>query len=174
LLDRPDEGEIYLSDRPLAHGDDDERTHARNAAIGFVFQFHFLLAEFSALENVMLPMRKLGLLTQAEMRERGQHLLEQVGIGNKADRMANQLSGGEQQRVAIARSLANSPAVLLADEPTGNLDAANSGIVFDLLQKVASEMGQAVVIVTHNLDLAHRCNRVLTMQDGQFIGEKQG
>lgn len=169
LLDRPDAGKIHLDGQELSTAGDEARTAARNSLLGFVFQFHFLLSEFSAQENVMLPMQKLGHLPEAAMRDRAEALLRSVDLGNKISRAANHLSGGEQQRVAIARALANNPAVLLADEPTGNLDAKNSAMVFDLLQKVSRESGQAVLIVSHNLDLAKRCDRVLTMRDGQFV-----
>lgn len=169
LLDRPDGGEIYLDGQPLAQGHDDARTVARNTRIGFVFQFHFLLSEFTALENILLPMRKAGTKSEEEMRERGHELLRQVGLSDKSQRLANQLSGGEQQRVAIARALANAPAVLLADEPTGNLDATNSRSVFELLQTVAHQLGQAVMIVSHNPDLARQCDRLLQMRDGVFV-----
>ncbi len=169
LLDRPDAGKIFLGEEELSAASDDSRTAARNAKLGFVFQFHFLLSEFSAQENVMLPMQKLGQLSDTEMCERSESLLRSVDLGDKIARAANHLSGGEQQRVAIARALANNPSILLADEPTGNLDARNSALVFDLLQKVSRESGQAVLIVTHNLDLAKRCDRVLTMRDGQFV-----
>ncbi|HCR37657.1 MAG TPA: ABC transporter ATP-binding protein [Opitutae bacterium] len=168
LLDRPDQGEIWIEGHPMAYGSDEDRTRARNALIGFVFQFHFLLPEFTALENVMLPMQKLGKLSQPEMEDYAQGLLAEVGLGAKSHRMARHLSGGEQQRVAIARSLANDPAVLLTDEPTGNLDVKNSDLVFDLLCKLAHERGQAVLMVTHNNDLAGRCDRLLSLRDGAF------
>jgi len=169
LLDRPDEGEIYLGDETTSKMDDEQRTSFRNQHLGFVFQFHFLLKEFSALENVMIPMRKLGKWTQKEMESRAAHYLEEVGLGDKLHRLATQLSGGEQQRVAVARSLANSPTVLLADEPTGNLDVANSNMVFDLLTRLARDHNQAVLIVTHNSEIAERCDSVLRMQDGVFV-----
>jgi lipoprotein-releasing system ATP-binding protein len=169
LLDRPDEGEVYVAGEPFARVGDDARTAARNAHLGFVFQFHFLLPEFSAAENVMLPMRKRGALGEDAMQERARELLDAVGLGEKAGRLATHLSGGEQQRVAIARALANEPPVILADEPTGNLDAKNSAIVFDLLARLARERGIAVVMVTHNPELAERCDRVLRMLDGRFV-----
>ncbi len=169
LLDRPQEGEVIVDGDPLSYASDAVRTAARNRHLGFVFQFHFLLTEFTALENVMLPMRKLGRLDEPSMRARALELLESVGLRAKADRLATKLSGGEQQRVAIARALANEPPILLADEPTGNLDAKNSEIVFDLLAKLAHERGLAVVMVTHNMDLANRCDRVLRMIDGGFV-----
>jgi lipoprotein-releasing system ATP-binding protein len=169
LLDRPDGGEIWLDGRLMSNGGDAARTAARGEHIGFVFQFHFLMSEFTALENVMMPMRKLGRLAPAAMAERAGALLESVGLGGKTGRLATQLSGGEQQRVAVARSLANQPAVLLADEPTGNLDAKNSALVFDLLVRLARENGQAIVLVTHNPEIAGRCDIVRPMRDGIFV-----
>ena len=169
LLDRPDGGEIWLGGEPLGGADDAARTAARGRHLGFVFQFHYLLLEFTALENVLLPMRKLGRLAPAAMEARARELLAAVGLADKAARPAANLSGGEQQRVAVARALANEPAVILADEPTGNLDAANSEAVFALLCRLAREHGQAVVMVTHNPDLAARCDVTRPMRDGQFV-----
>jgi len=169
LLDRQDEGEIWIAGERMSAASDAERTAARSRLLGFIFQFHFLLPEFSALENVQLPMRKLGRLGPAQMQERARQLLDDVGLSGKAHRLATQLSGGEQQRVAIARALANEPAVLLADEPTGNLDQQNSDHVFDLLAKLARERGHTVLLVTHNPDLAKRADSILRMRDGQFV-----
>ncbi len=169
LLDRQDDGDIWINDRLMSDRSDGERTAARAANIGFVFQFHFLMQEFTTLENVMMPMRKLGRLDEAAMHARARDLLNAVGLGDKTHRLATQLSGGEQQRVAIARSLANAPAIILADEPTGNLDQHNSGIVFDLLTHLAKENGQAVIIVTHNPEIAGRCDVVRPMRDGVFL-----
>ncbi len=169
LLDRPDGGEIWLDGAALGGADDEARTAARGRHLGFVFQFHYLLLEFSALENVMLPMRKLGRLTPAAMEARARELLAAVGLADKAARPAAHLSGGEQQRVAVARALANEPAVILADEPTGNLDAANSEAVFALLCRLAREHRQAVVMVTHNPELAARCDVTRPMRDGRFV-----
>jgi lipoprotein-releasing system ATP-binding protein len=156
LLDQPDSGEIYLRGKPMTKADDPTRTALRNESIGFVFQFHFLIKEFTARENVALPLRKAG-----------KPAVEALA---RADKF-NKLSGGEQQRVAIARALANSPDLILADEPTGNLDAANSDRVFDLLLKFAREDGPAVILVTHNPELAKRCDRRLPMLDGKFVEE---
>jgi len=169
LLDRPDDGSIWIDQQLMSNSGDLERTAARGEHIGFVFQFHFLLQEFTALENVIMPMRKLGRLPEEAMAERGRELLDAVGLGDKVSRLATQLSGGEQQRVAIARALANQPAIILADEPTGNLDQRNSGLVFDLLTRLAKDNGQAVVLVTHNPDIAHRCDEIRAMRDGEFV-----
>lgn len=168
LLDRPDGGEIEINGQLMSTSDDIARTAARCEHIGFVFQFHFLMLEFSALDNVMMPMRKLGRLSQQEMVERAHHLLSSVGLGEKTHRLGTQLSGGEQQRVAVARALANQPSIILADEPTGNLDVKNSGLVFDLLTRLAKENGQAVVLVTHNPEIAARCDFTRPMRDGLF------
>ncbi len=168
LLDQPDGGSIWIRDQLMSNSSDLDRTAARCEHIGFVFQFHFLMQEFSALDNVMMPMRKLGRLSEEAMIARAQSLLKDVGLGEKGHRLATQLSGGEQQRVAVARALANQPAIILADEPTGNLDVKNSGLVFDLLTRLAKENGQAVVLVTHNPDIANRCDEIKPMRDGEF------
>ena len=169
LLDQPDGGSIWISDQLMSNSSDLDRTAARCEHIGFVFQFHFLMQEFSALDNVMMPMRKLGRLTDGQMADRARQLLGEVGLGDKTHRLATQLSGGEQQRVAVARALANQPDIILADEPTGNLDVKNSTLVFDLLTRLAKENGQAVVLVTHNPEIANRCDEIKPMRDGEFV-----
>ena len=169
LLDQPDGGEIEINGRKMSNTDDIARTAARGEHIGFVFQFHFLMLEFTALENVMMPMRKLGRLSLPEMTDRAHSLLASVGLGEKTHRLGTQLSGGEQQRVAVARALANQPSIILADEPTGNLDVKNSALVFDLLTRLAKENGQAVVLVTHNPEIAQRCDLTRPMRDGLFV-----
>lgn len=169
LLDRPDAGEIRLGGRRVDTASDRERTRLRGAELGFVFQFHFLLVEFSARENLMLPMLKGGLALEAAT-ARADALLAEVGLADRANNRGNELSGGEQQRVAVARALANEPRLVLADEPTGNLDQRNSEALFGLLRRVAHERGQTVLVVTHNLDLAARCDHVLEMRDGRFVG----
>ena len=169
LLDQPDAGEIWIKDRVMSNSLDSVRTASRGEHIGFVFQFHFLMLEFTALENVMMPMRKLGRLSAAAMEERAAKLLADVGLGAKVNRLGTHLSGGEQQRVAVARALANQPAIILADEPTGNLDVTNAALVFDLLTGLAKDNGQAVVLVTHNPDIAARCDQTRPMRDGLFV-----
>ncbi len=169
LLDRPDDGTITLRGHETSRLSDEARTALRNEHLGFVFQFHFLLKEFTALENVMLPMRKLGRLAEADMRAKAADLLDRVGLADKRNRLGNHLSGGEQQRVAIARALANDPALILADEPTGNLDHANAERVFALLGEIAHDRGQAVLMVSHNPELAARCDHTLHMQDGCLL-----
>lgn len=171
LLDQPDGGQIWLDGELMSNSSDLARTAARNKHLGFVFQFHFLMLEFSALENVMMPLRKAGHMSHAEMEARARHLLESVGLGEKTHRLGTQLSGGEQQRVAIARALANEPSVILADEPTGNLDQKNSNLVFDLLTRLAKENNQAIVLVTHNPEIAKRCDFIRPMRDGEFVPE---
>ena len=166
LLDQPDSGSIEIAGQPTGTLSDNERTALRNEYLGFVFQFHFLIKEFTALENITIPMRKLGRWSENEMNERGMSLLESVGLEDKAKRLGNQLSGGEQQRVAIARALANEPAILLADEPTGNLDHKNADRVFDLLSAISHERGNAFIMVSHNPELAKRCDVVFPMEDG--------
>ena len=169
LLDQPDAGKIWINGQLMSNSQDSVRTAARGEHIGFVFQFHFLMLEFTCLENIMMPMRKLGRLTPLQMEERATRLLESVGLGDKIHRLGTHLSGGEQQRVAVARALANEPTIILADEPTGNLDVKNATLVFDLLTSLAKDHGQAVVLVTHNPEIAHRCDFTRPMQDGVFI-----
>ncbi len=169
LLDRAESGSIKLAGQATENLHDDERTELRNRFLGFVFQFHFLIKEFSVLDNVMIPMRKLGIKSPKAMKETGMSLLDSVGLADKALRMGNQLSGGEQQRVAIARALANDPQVVLADEPTGNLDRKNADRVFELLSNISRERGNAFVMVSHNMELAERCDVVMPMQDGRFL-----
>ncbi|MEM1223597.1 MAG: ABC transporter ATP-binding protein [Verrucomicrobiota bacterium] len=166
LLDRPDSGKIEIAGRSTSSLSDEERTALRNQYLGFVFQFHFLIKEFTALENITIPMRKLGQLKDHEMRDKAMSLLQNVGLEEKANRLGNQLSGGEQQRVAIARALANDPAVLLADEPTGNLDHKNADRVFELLSDISHKRGNAFIMVSHNAELAKRCDVVFPMEDG--------
>ena len=169
LLDQPDGGEIWINGQLMSNSVDQVRTSARGEHIGFVFQFHFLMLEFTAIENVMMPMRKLGRLSARQMEERAAQLLDSVGLIDKRHRLGTHLSGGEQQRVAIARALANQPTIILADEPTGNLDVKNATLVFDLLTSLAKDNGQAVVLVTHNPDIASRCDFTRPMRDGLFV-----
>jgi lipoprotein-releasing system ATP-binding protein len=169
LLDTPDAGQVAIESDPVLHLTDDERAHKRSKFIGFIFQFHFLMEDFTAQENVMIPMRKLGQLADAQMRERAADLLETVGLGDKLRRPSRHLSGGEQQRVAIARALANDPRVILADEPTGNLDTANSERAFQLLQNLVHKHGKALLLATHNPAIAEACDWIHEMKDGRII-----
>lgn len=169
LLDAPDDGQIRIGGEDVSGLTDNELSQKRNELIGFVFQFHFLMHEFTALENVMIPMRRLGKLTPPDMRERAAALLDAVGLGNKLDRLADHLSGGEQQRVAIARSLANDPKILLADEPTGNLDTENSERVFRLLTELVKREEKALLLATHNPLIARASDFIHEMKDGVVV-----
>jgi lipoprotein-releasing system ATP-binding protein len=169
LLDTPDAGRVAIETEAVSHLTDDELAQKRNKFIGFIFQFHFLMEDFTAQENVMIPMRKLGELSDEQMRDRAAELLDGVGLGDKLRRQSRHLSGGEQQRVAIARALANDPRVILADEPTGNLDTANSERAFELLQNLVHERGKALVLATHNPAIAEACDWVHEMKDGHII-----
>ncbi len=171
LLERPDSGAVLMDDVDCGKLADDERTRVRRMEVGFVYQFHHLLPEFTALENVMLPQLILG-RTKAQAEERARDLLEMLGLKDRWDHRPAELSGGEQQRVAIARAVANRPKILLADEPTGNLDPNTAGRVFDELLRLVSEEGVAAVIATHNLDLAARMDRTLRLTDGHLIEEE--
>ena len=168
LLDRPDHGEIHLEGESVGQASDQRRTFLRNQKLGFVFQFHFLIKELTVCENVALPLRKAGMPLKAATK-RATEVLRKLGLEDKGKRFANKLSGGEQQRVAIARALVHSPALLVADEPTGNLDSTNSEKVFELLLKFAHGEKIAVILVTHNPELAQKCNRILRMKDGLMI-----
>ena len=168
LLDQPDSGEIIINNNSISKLNEIQKTQLRNEKIGFIFQFHFLIKELSARENVALPAIKKGEDSEDAL-ERADQILNQLGLSEKLDRFANKLSGGEQQRVAIARALINSPSLILADEPTGNLDTANSEIVFDLLQSLSREQNLAVLLVTHNNHLARRCDRFISMNDGLIV-----
>ena len=169
LLDSPDKGSVAIESQLMSNLSDDELARRRNELIGFIFQFHFLMEDFSAQENVMIPMRRLGRLSEEEMLERAGGLLEAVGLGDKRRRPSRHLSGGEQQRVAIARSLANDPKVILADEPTGNLDTANSERAFDLLKNLVHQGDKALLLVTHNPAIAEACDWIHEMKDGRII-----
>lgn len=168
LLERPDEGEVFLDGRSCSKLSDEERTAVRRNDIGFVYQFHHLLPEFSALENVMMPQMIRG-LSKKQAAERAQQLLEYMKIGKRASHRPSELSGGEQQRVAIARAVANAPLVLLADEPTGNLDPTTSSYVFGALEALVRQSGLAALIATHNHELAGRMDRRVTLKDGKVV-----
>lgn len=167
LLERPNAGQIFIDGQDCSTLNERARTRVRLASIGFVYQFHHLLAEFSALDNVALPMMIAGQSHEAA-RERAAMLLGQLGLAERVDHQPAQMSGGEQQRVALARALANAPRLLLADEPTGNLDPTTSSEVFDSLYRLARETGVAAVIATHNLELARHMDRVLALKDGHL------
>ena len=168
LLEHPDEGDVLINGEPCGGLSDDRRTAIRRSEIGFVYQFHHLLPEFTALENIMMPQLISG-LPKADARERAEQLLDYMRIGHRADHRPAELSGGEQQRVAIARAVANAPLVLLADEPTGNLDPETAGYVFEALDALVRQSGLSAVIATHNHDLASLMNRRVTLADGKVV-----
>ncbi|MFZ2099356.1 MAG: ABC transporter ATP-binding protein [Oricola sp.] len=168
LLERPDGGEVYVNGQACGALSDGERTARRRNDIGFVYQFHHLLPEFSALENVMIPQMIRG-LSKTEAADRAHQLLDYMRIGPRAEHRPAELSGGEQQRVAIARAVANAPLILLADEPTGNLDPETSGYVFEALSALARQSGLAALVATHNHTLAERMDRVVTLDNGRII-----
>lgn len=168
LLDTPSAGEILFEGRPTHQLDKDEKAAIRLAGIGFVFQFHFLLPEFTALGNVMIPMRRLGRWTPTEMRERAEGILDSLGLADHRMKRPDQLSGGQRQRVAVARSLANDPPLILADEPTGSLDSHSSEQVFEILQGIAEDGDKSVVAVTHDMDIAGRMARRIHLVDGRI------
>ncbi|OCC25475.1 ABC transporter ATP-binding protein [Croceicoccus estronivorus] len=167
LLDRPTEGELLFEGREMSGLSGDERARVRLERFGFVFQFHFLLPEFTALENVMIPMRRLGRLDGEETKARALALLAEMGLEGKEGKTPDKLSGGERQRVAIARALANDPVLILGDEPTGNLDSHNSARVVETLLALAHEEGRAIACVTHDLDIAERADIRIEMLDGR-------
>jgi lipoprotein-releasing system ATP-binding protein len=168
LLEHADKGEVFIGATATAALDDEARTRLRRHEIGFVYQFHHLMGEFSAIENVVLPQRIAG-LSEEEASKRARDLLGFLGLGHRLEHRPGELSGGEQQRVAIARAVANSPTLLLADEPTGNLDPTTGEHVFTTLQSLVKQSGLAALIATHNLDLARRMDRRVTLKDGRVV-----
>ena len=170
LLDLPTSGEVLIRGRATMHMSESERAHTRLSLLGFVFQFHFLLPEFSILENVTLPMRALGALPPAAIRDRARDILSSLGLADHLHKRPDQLSGGQRQRVAVARALANDPPVILADEPTGSLDSKSSEQVFLLLRDLAKR-GKTIVAVTHDLDLAGRMDRRIQLVDGAIVSD---
>ncbi|MDO9415909.1 ABC transporter ATP-binding protein [Pararhizobium sp.] len=168
LLERPDGGEVLVNGISCGDLPDERRTAIRRNEIGFVYQFHHLLPEFTALENIMMPQLIAG-LSKADARERAAQLLDYMRIGHRADHRPSELSGGEQQRVAIARAVANAPLVLLADEPTGNLDPETAGYVFEALEALVRQSGLAALIATHNHTLAAMMDRRVTLEDGKVV-----
>lgn len=169
LLDQPDAGQVRIAGRDMTGQSDRARTAVRRADVGFVYQFHHLLPEFSAAENIILPQLANG-ISQRAAAARAAGLLERVGLSARADHRPAALSGGEQQRVAFCRALANQPKLLLADEPTGNLDPATSDQVFRVLMDIVRETGLSALIATHNLDLAERMDRVVRLKGGRVAG----
>jgi lipoprotein-releasing system ATP-binding protein len=172
-LDHPDAGTVEIDGENLARVDDDALARLRNRLIGFVYQFHFLLPEFSALENVLMPLWARGGGRSRSDRAWGIDLLGRVDLAEAADKLPRELSGGEQQRVAVARALVNRPRLLLADEPTGNLDSANARGVYELFREVNRGMGQTILVVTHDQEWAARSDRVLRLLDGLLVGDER-
>ena len=168
-MDTDYEGELIIDGEEMAKRKEAQLAHIRNKKIGFVFQFHYLLNEFSVLENVMLPGLKLNEYPKAEVEQRAMERLRMLDISQLALKNATQLSGGEKQRVAIARALINDPAIIMGDEPTGNLDKKNSLLVFDIFKKLADEFNQTLLIVTHDQSFAQNTQRIIEMEDGRII-----
>lgn len=172
LLDKPSAGKLFLTGQEAENMPDKALTRLRGNAIGFVFQFHNLLPAFTAVENVMLPRMALQGKTNAEMRQRAEGLIDRVGLTPWGQHLANDLSGGQQQRVAIARALVMQPALVLADEPTGNLDTKSADTIFDLMREVSQTSGTTFLIVTHDPRLARRCDRIIELVDGRVYSDK--
>lgn len=168
LLDDPDKGEVTYQGRSLTGLKEPQKAAFRNQTLGFVFQFHHLLPEFNALENVTLPALILG-TPQAEAEQRARELMQQLQVGDRWHHKPAELSGGEQQRVAVARALINQPKLILADEPTGNLDSRNSQILFELIRSISAQFGVSVLVTTHNETLADACDRRLRITDGIIV-----
>lgn len=168
-MDTDYEGELLIGNESMANKKEAYLANIRNEKIGFVFQFHYLLNEFTALQNVMLPGLKLKKYSEKEVEHRAMERLKTLGIEQLANKNANQLSGGEKQRVAIARALINDPAIIMGDEPTGNLDKRNSEIVFDIFRQLTDEFNQTLLIVTHDQEFAKNTHRIIEMEDGRII-----
>lgn len=168
-MDTDYDGQLIIDNEDVTDYDQDKLAAIRNAKIGFVFQFHYLLAEFSCLKNVMIPALRLGKYSEKEIEERAYKKLEMLGLADQALKPASKLSGGQQQRVAIARALINDPLMIMGDEPTGNLDSKNTKIVFDIFQELAHNQGQTIIAVTHDNDFAAASDRTIQMQDGKII-----
>ncbi|OEK01012.1 ATP-binding protein [Roseivirga sp. 4D4] len=169
-MDTDYDGSLLLNGEELYGKSNKELSVVRNEHIGFVFQFHYLLPEFTVLENVMLPAKKLAKKSLAEIREDAMQKLDLLDIGDLADKLAYRISGGEKQRVAIARALINEPTIIMGDEPTGNLDSKNSDNVFDILKQLSDQKGMSLLVVTHDLDFAQKTDRIIEMADGQING----
>lgn len=168
-MDTDFEGGLYIKDKLISGLTQDQLATIRNQEIGFVFQFHYLLAEFTILENVMLPAKKLGLKSYEEIEHDAMAKLRLLGIDDQAHKLANRVSGGQKQRVAIARALINNPVIIMGDEPTGNLDSKNANNVFDIFKEISHEEGLSLLVVTHDEDFAKRTDRIITMEDGRII-----
>lgn len=168
-MDTDYEGEIFLNNQLITGKSRETLSYIRNKHIGFVFQFHYLLSEFTVLENVMLPAKKLAEKTYPEIEQNAMEKLKMLNIDHLAKKIASRISGGEKQRVAIARALINNPSIIMGDEPTGNLDSYNSDNVFNIFKQLGEEYGLSLLIVTHDEDFAKRTDRIITMEDGKII-----
>jgi lipoprotein-releasing system ATP-binding protein len=173
LLDRPTKGRLFIEGQETGTLNDAAITKLRGHSIGFVFQYHYLISAFTALENVMMPLLVEHAFPTEDMRKRADYLLEEVGLSQWRDNLANNMSGGQQQRVAIARALAMSPALILADEPTGNLDTKSANSVFEMMRHVNKTDGTTFLLVTHNMDLAQQCDRIVEVVDGRIVANAQ-
>ncbi|RCR69565.1 ABC transporter ATP-binding protein [Larkinella punicea] len=172
-MDTEYEGTLEINGQTLTGRSQDYLSKFRNEHLGFVFQFHFLLPEFTTLQNVMLPALKLGKYSEKEVEHRAYEKLKMIGMEDHARKLSSKLSGGQQQRVAIARALINDPTIVMGDEPTGNLDKTNTGIVFDIFREIAQENHQTIIAVTHDPDFAAGCDRVIEMSDGIIISSHE-
>ena len=168
-MDRDYTGDLYIDNELMTNKSIDELAALRNEKIGFVFQFHYLLPEFTCLRNVMIPALRLGKLSEKEIEERAYQKLERLGLADQALKPASKLSGGQQQRVAIARALINDPLIITGDEPTGNLDSKNTDLVFDIFRGLSHEFGQTIIAVTHDEDFAKKSDRIVEMIDGRIV-----
>jgi lipoprotein-releasing system ATP-binding protein len=173
LLDRPTGGKLSIAGKDTGALEESQLTRLRGRTIGFVFQYHYLLSAFTALENVMMPVLLERGHPDAAMRETARELLAKVGLAQWQNSLATNMSGGQQQRVAIARALALSPSLILADEPTGNLDTQSAMNVFELLRQVSAASGTTVLLVTHNMELARRCDRIIELVDGKVVSDRR-
>ena len=169
LLDRPTTGKLFISGRETGGLNDTELTHLRGHSIGFIFQSHCLISAFTAVENVMMPQLVASEFPNDAIRARAEELLAHVGLTKWKDNLSSNMSGGQQQRVAIARSLAMNPVLILADEPTGNLDTKSADVAIEMMRNVNRENGTTFLIVTHSMDIAHRCDRIIDVVDGQIV-----
>ena len=168
-MDTDYKGNLFIDNQLTTGLSKDQLAKLRNEKIGFVFQFHYLLAEFSCLQNVMIPALKLGKLSNKEIEQKAYEKLKILGLEDQALKPASKLSGGQQQRVAIARALINDPLIIMGDEPTGNLDSKNTDIVFDIFQNLTQNYGQTIIAVTHDEDFAHKSDRIIEMKDGEIL-----
>lgn len=169
LLDKPTKGLVTVEGEDTSIMSEEALATLRLKRLGFVFQFHFLLPEFTALENIMLPMQKLGKIGEKQQREQAEKILVDLGLGDQIHKLPKQMSGGQCQRVAVARALANDPAIILADEPTGNLDTASSAVVQNILKDLAHQQNRAVIAVTHDMDFAAMSDRRIHLVDGRIV-----